>query len=226
MKRITTKINRQLTVHQPGFSLIELMFSLTITLLITALAFTLLAQSLNRKIHDEAQVSALADANQALSRMSYEISNSGFGLSSNGLVPADCTEEKLRIRANLNALMKQTTSATVTDSDEDLIFQLVSNPNGSSALIRTDVATGQSAIIADPIDNKDINNDGDGDGLTFNYLDAAGNEVLPQNAVKVATIIRITLPQIGQPGAPGFQPQTTKEFTSTAVLRNSRLLTY
>ena len=226
MASVNTKIKNQITNRQGGFSLVELLFSLTITLLITALAFTLLAQSLRRKVSDEAQVSALADANQALSRMSYEISNSGFGLTSNGLVSADCTEEKIHIRANLNALMKQTTSGTVTDPDEDLIFQLVDKTNGGSALIRTDVASGASAIVADPIDNKDINGDGDGDGLTFNYLDAAGNEVSPQNALKVVTIIRITLPQVGQPGSPGFQPEITKQLSSTVILRNSRLLAY
>ena len=114
----------------------------------------------------------------------------------------------------------------MTDPDEDLIFQLVDKTNGGSALIRTDVASGASAIVADPIDNKDINGDGDGDGLTFNYLDAAGNEVSPQNALKVVTIIRITLPQVGQPGSPGFQPEITKQLSSTVILRNSRLLAY
>ena len=219
-------IKNQITNRQSGFSLIEMLFALTITLFITALAFTLLAQSLNRKVHDEAQVSALADANQALSRMSQDITNAGFGLKTNGLVAADCTEEKIRVRANLNALMKQTTSGTVTDADEDLIFQLVANLNGGSALVRTDVNTGQSAIVATLIDNKDINGDGDGDGLTFNYLDAAGSEVSPQNAVKVEIIIRITLPQVGQPNSPGYQPEITKQLSSSVVLRNSNLLAY
>lgn len=204
----------------------EMLFAMTITLIIVALAFTLLAQSLNRKIHDEAQVSALADANQALSRMSQEITNAGFGLSSNGLVAADCTEEKIRIRANLNALMKQTTSGAVTDPGEDVIFQLVTNLNGGSALVRTDVNTGESSVVATLIENKDINGDGDGDGLTFNYLDAAGNEVSPDNAVKVEIIIRITLPQVGQPNSPGYQPETTKQLSSSVVLRNSNLLAY
>lgn len=214
------------TNRQTGFSLIELLIALTITIIIVSLAFTLLAQSLNRKIRDETQVSALADANQALSRISQEIINSGFGLGTNGLVAADCTEEKIRIRANLNALMKQTTSGTVTDPDEDLIFQLASNPGGGSALIRTDVNTGESAVVATSIDDKDINGDGDGDGLTFIYLNSAGVEVAPQNAVKLEIIIRVTLPQVGQVGSPGYQPEVTKQLTSSVVLRNSNLLAY
>lgn len=222
----TFNLSQQKANQQTGFSLIELMFAMTITLIIVGLAFTLLAQSLNRKLHDEAQVSTLADANQALSRMSQDITNSGFGLKNNGLVATDCTEEKIRVRANLNALMKQTSSGTVTDANEDLIFQLATNADGESHLIRTDVTSGNSAVVASSLDNADLNGDGDGDGLTFNYLDAAGAEVSPPNAVKIEIIIRVTLPQIGQPGSPGYQPKVTKQLSTTVVLRNSQLLAY
>ena len=221
------KINElQTTKRQGGFSLLELMIAMTITLIMVSLAFSLLAQSLNHKMRDEAQVSALADANQSLSRISQEIGNAGFGLSSNGLVAADCAKEKIRIRANLNALMKQTTSGTVTDAGEDLIFQLVKNPGEDSSLVRTDVVTGESSVVATKLDDTDINGDGVGDGLTFNYLDAGGNEITPQNAVRVKITVRIKLAQVGSPGSPGFYPETTKQLFSSIVLRNSRLLAY
>lgn len=202
------------------------MIAMTITLAVIAMAFYLVAQSLNRKTRDETQTKALADANQALGILSKEITNAGFGLTSNGLVAADCTEEKIRVRANLNSLAKQTTSNTVSDQDEDVIFQLIANPNGGSALVRTDVGLGQSAVVSTQIDNTDINGDGDGDGLTFNYLDESGNAVAPQNAARVEIIVRIVLPQVGQPGAPGYQPKVTKQLSSSVVLRNSRLLAY
>ncbi len=219
-------LNHQNADRRNGFSLIEMLLALTITLIITALAFTLLAQSLSRKMRDETQVSGLADANQALSRISQEIGNSGFGLKTNGLTAADCTEEKIRLRANLNSLMKETTSGTVTDPDEDLIFQVVVNSEGENALIRSDVNTGGTTIMSTMIDNQDTDGDGDGDGLTFNYLDDAGNAVSPGNAVKIEIIIRITLPQISKPGAPGYQPEINKQLSSLVVLRNSRLLAY
>jgi prepilin-type N-terminal cleavage/methylation domain-containing protein len=221
------KINGlQTTNRQGGFSLLELIIVMTITLILVSISFSLLTQAVNQKTRDETQVSALSDANQSLSRISHEIANAGFGLSSNGLVAADCTEEKIRIRANLNALMKQTTSGTVTDRGEDLIFQLVDNPNEGSALVRTDVATGLSSIVATKLDNSDVNGDGDGDGITFTYLDAAGNETAPQNAVRVEITVRIRLKQVGSPGAPGFHPEITKQLFSSIVLRNSRLLAY
>lgn len=202
------------------------MIAMVITLVIMAMAFFLVAQSLHRKSRDETQTDALADANQALSIMSKEITNAGFGLTSNGLVAADCTEDKIRVRANLNSLMKQTTSNSVTDQDEDVIFQLVANPDGGSSLVRSDVGLGQSSVVSTQIDNTDINGDGDGDGLTFNYLDEGGTAVAPQNAARVEIIIRIRLPQVGEPGTPGFQPQVTKQLASSVVLRNSRLLAY
>jgi prepilin-type N-terminal cleavage/methylation domain-containing protein len=209
-----------------GFSLTELMIAMTITLVVVGMAFYLLAQSLHRKSRAETQTEALADANQALGIMSKEITNAGFGLTSNGLSAADCTEDKIRVRANLNSLMKQTTSGTVNDQDEDVIFQLIANPDGGSALVRTDVGLGQSSVVSTQIDNTDINGDGDGDGLTFSYLDESGNAVAPQNAARVQVVIRVRLPQVGQPGAPGFQPEITKQLSSSVVLRNSRLLAY
>jgi type II secretory pathway pseudopilin PulG len=205
---------------------VELLFSLVITLIIVALAFSLLAQSLNRKLHDEKQVSALADANQALSRMAQDLTNAGFGLSSNGLVTADCSEEKIRVRANLNALMKQTSSGTVNDPNEDLIFQLATNSDGETSLIRTDVSTGGSSVVAGSIDNSDMNGDGDGDGLTFSFLDAAGAEVAPDKAARIDVVVRISLPQIGHPGSAGYQPKVTKDLSTSVTLRNSRLLAY
>ncbi len=201
------------------------MIALTITLIVLGMAFFLAAQSLNRKSRDETQAEALADATQALSIMSREIANAGFGLSSNG-VASDSTEDRIRVRANLNALMKQTTSNSVSDPDEDVIFQLVANAQGQTSLVRTDVASNSTSIVATEIDNTDVNGDGDGDGLTFSYLNQAGADTTPQTATRVQITVRIRLPQVGQPGSPGFQPQITKDLSSSVYLRNSRLVAY
>jgi prepilin-type N-terminal cleavage/methylation domain-containing protein len=220
------KRNRNHSTSQAGFSLIELLISITITLIIASMAYYLLAQSFNRKMRDQAQTDALADANQALGLLTKEIGNSGFGLTSNGLSSADCTEDAIRIRANLNALMKQSTSGSVNDQDEDVIFRLMAKPSGGSVLVRSDVGKATSEIISSQIDDSDIDADGDGDGLTFQYLDEAGNSVAPQNAARVRVVLRVVLPEVGEPGSPGYQPQVTKLLTSSIVLRNSRLLAY
>ena len=211
---------------ESGFSLIEMILAMTVTLVIVGISFGLLAQSLNRKSRDDAEASASADANQAISWITQDVLNSGFGLTTNGLTVTDCTEEKIRIRANLNAFLKETTSSVVTDWDEDIIYQLVNGADGRASLIRSDGAKGESRVIATDLDNVDADNDGDGDGLTFQYFDEAGAEVSPPLAVRVAVSLRVILPASGQPGSEGYQPSRTKLLSSTIVLRNTRLLAY
>ena len=223
--RITQNIEIDIA-GESGFSLIEMIFSLTITLVIVSIAFGLLAQSLNRKSQDDAEASASADANQAMSWITQDVMNSGFGLTTNGLMVPDCTEEQIRIRANLNAFLKETTSNVVTDWDEDIIYQLVNGADGRASLIRSDGAKGDARVIATDLDNVDADNDGDGDGLTFQYFDEAGAQVSPPLAVRVAVALRVILPESGQPGSPGYQPSRTKLLSSTVILRNSRLMAY
>ncbi len=209
-----------------GFSLIELLITLTITLLILGLAFSLLAGALNKKVREEKQANMLADANVGLGRMAEEIENSGFGLRSNGIVASDSSEDQIRIRANLNAFLKQTSSTTVSDASEDVIFKLVAKPGEPSALVRSDVGTGTSSVLAGSVDDSDINGDGNGDGLTFTYLDATGAAVTPDLAVRVGITLRVTLPQVGVVGGTGFQPKVIKALTANVVLRNARLPAY
>lgn len=209
-----------------GFSLIEMMIALTITLIVISLAFTLLAQSLNRKVRNDKDADAMSDANQALAWMSREITNAGFGLDSNGLVVADCQKDKIRIRANLNAMQKETTSGTVADQDEDVEYYLISNPNINSVLVRTDVGRGQTTVIATEIDNIDVDGNGTGDGLNFDYLDASNNPVDPASAQRVGITVRIVIPQTGMPGSPGYQPSSTKVMTQIVALRNTLGMAY
>jgi Tfp pilus assembly protein PilW len=227
MKISTRKKTRRSDSSQAGVSLVELFITLTITLIILGLAFTLLARSLNTEVRQEKQASVLSDASVGMGRMAEEIVNSGFGLRNNGIVAADSNEEQIRVRANLNGLKKQTTSNSVTDAAEDVLFQLTPSLNpGESCLIRTDVGPGTASILAYSVDNTDIDNDGDGDGLTFTYLDAGGSQVSPSAAVRVTVTMRVKLPQVGVPGAPGFHPAITRDVTQNIVLRNSNLNAY
>jgi len=94
---------------EDGFSLIELIIAMTITLVVLTLATTLLARSLNIRTRSNANVDALADAERALNIMSREIAQAGFNLmpTDNGIVPDDSVTDAngnstIRIRANLN----------------------------------------------------------------------------------------------------------------------------
>ena len=69
-----------------GFSIIELLVAMTITLILMSLASFLIAGSFNVRGRENQKSSALADAQRALNAMTREIANSGFGLSNNGIV--------------------------------------------------------------------------------------------------------------------------------------------
>ena len=89
------------TYHlETGFSLIELLLAMTITLTVLGLTAGLLASSFNVRARENQKTDALADAQRALNIMTREIANTGFGLANNGIVAADSTESTIRIRAN------------------------------------------------------------------------------------------------------------------------------
>src|ERR1043165_2735903 len=85
-----------------GFSLIELLIAMVITIALMTAAATLLANALRIRSRENQKSDALADTQRALNIMSREIANTGFNLSGNGIVTADSGINKIRIRSNLN----------------------------------------------------------------------------------------------------------------------------
>src|SRR6266545_6949155 len=104
---------------EAGFSILELLIAMTITLAMMAAASTLLATSLHTRTRENLRSDALASAQRALNIMSREIGNAGYGLTDNGIVLADSTADSIRIRANLN----NDASLAQTDEDVRFIFQ-------------------------------------------------------------------------------------------------------
>src|SRR4026209_2688518 len=84
-----------------GFSLIELLIAMAITMALMTAASTLLANALRVRSRENQKSDALADVQRALNIMSREIANSGFNLNNNGIVAADSGLHRLRIRSNL-----------------------------------------------------------------------------------------------------------------------------
>ena len=114
---------------QQGFSLIELLIAMTLTLIVAGIAATLLAQSFRMRSREDIRSDAIADAQRALNIVSREIANSGFGLIDNGLVAGDCNANTIRVRANLNrfdaaapASARNGTTEPTWDSGEDVKF--------------------------------------------------------------------------------------------------------
>ena len=82
--------------NEAGFSLVELIIAMAITVTIMALSCTLLAAGFNMRSREDRKSDAIADVQRALNIMTREISNSGLKLpsglsavSSNGIVTSD-----------------------------------------------------------------------------------------------------------------------------------------
>jgi prepilin-type N-terminal cleavage/methylation domain-containing protein len=210
---------------EAGFTLIELMVALGVTLVIMVVASRMLAMSLAVRARENQRAEAVADVQRALQAMTREISNAGLGMfpvngsPNNGLVSADCDSLSIRIRSNLDAFCGPgggSCDSDTTDPDEDVVFSLISNNSGGETqklITRQDVTTGAIAPLANRVD-----------ALGFSYLKADGTAAAtPSAASKVRMVVTVDLPAIGSPNAPGYQPASRIRLTSDAVLRNSLL---
>ena len=132
-----------------GLSLLELLIALTVTLLIMVAATTLLATSLRTRTRENKRSEALSDVERALSMMTREIGNSGYGLTTNGIATSDSSSSSIRVRANLDN--NSTLAASASEADEDVRYVWQTNnltivrfsplpgPNGTTSVMAYDV---------------------------------------------------------------------------------------
>ena len=220
--------DRRVRAGEAGFSLIELMVALGVTLVIMVIASRMLAMSMAVRTRENQRSEAVADVQRALQSMTREISNAGLGLSSadgspnNGLVAADSGPLAIRVRTNLNSFCSAATAATVdgcdsdtTDAGEDLVFALINNVDAAgqlqSLITRQDV---NSSNAISPLANRV-------DELKFKYYASDGTETADaSDAQKVEITVTVTLPAVGKSGQAGYQPASQMQVVSQAVLRN------
>src|SRR5437879_7865047 len=114
------------TNRQSGFSLLELIIGMSVTIIIVTLASALLASSFAIRSRENQRSAAIADAQRALNMMSREIANAGYGLSSNGIVTGgDSNLTQIRVRSDLDL------SGATNGTGEDIKYVLVNDANGS-----------------------------------------------------------------------------------------------
>jgi type II secretory pathway pseudopilin PulG len=231
-----------------GFSMIELVVAMTVTLTIMGLSSTLLAGAFKFRSREDRKSDAIADVQRALNIMTREISNSGLKLpaglptiSANGVVAGDSDSESIRIVSNLNGMPDSASGffedSDVTDADEDVKFLMyVDNALSQRYIVRYEKnGTNQTTVLANRIDSlvfryfdekvtyeTTINADGACD--ITNVVNADGNtedEVSPGSAKFVVIAVGVTLPAVGIPNTDGYQPPTQVQLTSDVVLRNS-----
>jgi prepilin-type N-terminal cleavage/methylation domain-containing protein len=232
--------------NQAGFSLMELLIAMTLTLVVMSLAVTLLARSLNVRTRENEHVDELADVQRALNIMSREIANAGFNLITNGIVAADSNQQSIRIRANLNKF--DTTASDdsrkfVQDPGEDVTY-FVNTAVNTNYLARWDfyessgpgvdrrgtvLANRVDAIRFYYFDQKATYTQDPPNCQITSPLNEAGTalaEVTPDQAKFVVIMACIGTPQVGTQGSPGYHPASRVLLVSDVALRNSRLNKY
>jgi Tfp pilus assembly protein PilW len=234
--------------NEAGFSFIELIIAMGITLTIMTLSCSLLAAGFNVRSREDRKSDAVADVQRALNIMTREISNSGLKLpaglpaiASNGIVTFDSDSDELRVVSNLNGLPDPANGyaedTDVTDADEDVKFLMyVDAARGQRYLVRYEKnSTNQTTVLANRIDSLvfryydekvtyDTTVDADGTCDITNVRNAAGeteNVVSPGAAKFIVIAVGVTLPAVGTRGSDGYQAASRVQLTSDVVLRNS-----
>jgi len=194
-----------------GFSLVELLVSMVITLVILTAAVTLFSSQLSSRQYQSKRADAITSAQAAINILSREIGNSGYGLkrgilASNGLVLNDCNSDRLHFRANTDNL-----NATTSDPGEDVTFYYDAS---SKSIVRYDAASGgSSAGIINQVSN-----------VSFTYYDYASNgsftAVNPPTDRTARVTIRLTV--LLSPGGTDLTSPLNVTVESDIALRNSQ----
>src|SRR5215207_88700 len=213
--------------NQAGFSLLEVIIAMGITITVMTLASTLLAAGFRVRSREDRKSDAVADVQRALNIMTREISNAGLKLpsglpavSTNGVVTDDSDSQSLRLVSNLNGMPDPANGyfedADVEDMDEDLKFLMyVDAALGQRYIVRYEnTGATPTTVLANRIDS-----------LIFRYYDekvtyqttvnasgvcditsvvnAAGlaeTEVSPAAAKFIVVAVGVTLPALGTAG--------------------------
>jgi prepilin-type N-terminal cleavage/methylation domain-containing protein len=218
--------------HQ-GFSLIELIIAMAITLVLMGMATTLIAGALRTRTREHQKSDALADTQRALNIMSREIADAGFHLNTNGIVAAESDATRIRIRTNLNKFdysVDASSRDTITDAGEDVTYFINVAANTNYLARHDEYGTGNT-VLANRLDSFNIHYFDQrvtytSDNGASDISNASATEVLPAQAKYIVIAVSVTLNQVGQPGAPGYQPGSTVLLCSDVTLRNADLSNY
>jgi len=218
-----------------GFSLLELLIAMAITMTLMTAAATLLANALRVRSRENQKSDALADTQRALNIMSREIANSGFNLTTNGIVAAESNQNAIRIRANLNKFdydpsVSSASRADVIDAGEDITY-FINEADNTKYLARHDRFGNGSTVLANRIDSLNIHYfdqkvtyTAPPGGSDITNVSAA--EVPKANAKYIVIAVSVTLDAVGSPNTAGYQPPYSVLLCSDVALRNTSLWSY
>ena len=204
--------NRRIDKIASGFSIVELLIAMTIMLVVLSLTATLFSASFSKRNRESSRTDALTSAQAALNVISREIANSGYGLTTNGIVlGTDSNSQKLHFLSNVI-----NTNGVTTDPGENITYFFDSD---TRSILRYDAnATGveKTSIIINRISQ-----------LDFRYFDYAGSvSTVPPpsltptaNTARVRVTVTVSLEDV--------QGQTANQqvvLSSDVTLRNSNYM--
>ena len=227
-------------IHHPkgsrGFSLIELVIAMAVTLVVMGMATTLLAGALRIRSRENQKSDALADAQRAINIMSREIADAGFDLNPNmGIVAAESGPHQIRVRSNLNKYVisdaGRNSVAPPGDVGEDVTY-FINEAVNTKYLARHDKGgpNDGDTVLANRLDFFNIHYYDQRVAYTTapNSTDitTSATEVPPNLAKYIVIAVSVTLNEQGTPGSPGYQPPWTVLLSSDVTLRNANLANY
>lgn len=233
----------QQTAHavkkEAGFSIMELLVAMTVMIFITGAATSLLVSAFNVRGREDQRSEGTADARRALNIISREVASAGYQLPrgltyaapggnqfvpANGLIPEDCDAQSITFVTNINAqgdfnppggVSTEPPNYAIAGADEAIKFQFVQD-GASNFLVRKDLITGDSLVLANRID-----------GVQFDFLNSTGAVAATiAEATSINIRLWVTLNPMGQPGSMGYQAPSQVTLSSRVSLRNARLDTF
>lgn len=194
--------------NDAGFSLIEMMAAMVVTLVLLSLVSTIMMSVFGIRRRESQRTDAMTSAKAALNLMSREISNAGYGLTTNGIIAADSDFRKLRFRSNI-----ENDNSSTNSSSEDITYY---HDTVNKAVVRYDPhATPQTSVVINGVSE-----------ATFEYFDYSGSSSTPtqklipsNNTGKIRINVTVRLDNIE-----GQMDDQIVSFTSEVTLRNSKYI--
>jgi type II secretory pathway pseudopilin PulG len=192
-----------------GFSLVELIIAMVITLVILGVAVMTFSNALGSRDRQLSTTDAITSARAALNIMSREIGNSGYGLTTNGIVAGDSGANRIHFRTNTD------NSNFLTDGPgEDLTFYCDSCgqciDGGAGSVLRYDKNTDVASGIINRVSRVEF--------TYYNYTgtsDPVASQTAAANTGRVNIKLTVCLPTARN------QPTSAVTVSTDVTLRNS-----
>lgn len=201
-------MERNIVKNNSGFSVVELIISMTIMLILMAMAGMIFKHSVGTRKREVQRSEAVNNVRNALNLLSREIANSGYGLTDNGLITTDSGKQKIHFRSNI-----QNQDAVTDDPNEDLTYYYDA---ATDSIVRYDrFSTPRTSTVAKQVGN-----------LTFQYFnyDTFGAPPVVSDTPSANTgRVRVTI-SVGLDPVDGQTNNQAITYTSDVSLRNSKYI--